>query len=384
MKLQQKVLDYKTQLKQSVIERDEIVDDAVAALINKEHVMFLGLPGTAKSMISEFLSYGLDYTGSDGSKPYFSVQLNGMTEFKKVFGVQNIKKYLDDGVDLVITDNFLPNSRIGHIDEITRAGKSISDSLLKIINERKFEQNGINIPVPLETCFCTTNFKYSSTHFEALQDRILFWHNVEDVSDDGFDDLCEGEFDGSGITIKFTEEEIKQIRDEIKAVKLTKDTIQTLKSIKIVLRDEKKLRISDRKVLKIRKILRYTAWLAGRTETRPIDCRQIINCIWNDPEHKPIVREVVLKLVVPEEEVIDKLFTEASTMVDNYKEQPSLFPISDVLTKLHEVITKFEEMESSVSHENSAYLQSQLKRVRAIQTTLAHKHHAVLSGRASQ
>lgn len=369
------------QSKKSVIERDDVIDDFIKAILVKEHMMFLGAPGTAKSLMSRFMSKAFNYIGTDGSKPYFDVQLNGFTEYEKVFGPRNVKAYLDEGKVVSVTTNYFPNARIVLIDEITRANKAVADSLLKGINERMFEQDGENVAMPLETCLCTTNFKYSSNHFEALADRILFWHEIQDTSDDSFDALVDGNFDGACITETFTEEEVKQARKEVMSVVLSQATKDTLKTIKVTLRDDKKIRISDRKLLKMVKVIKAAAWLAGRKETKPIDCRAVINCIWNDPEHKPVVNEVIKKLCIPEEEIIDRIFNETTTMVKNHSEQESVYPIDDVAAKLVEARTTLESMLNTVAPENKAYLESQLKRIIAIQKPIAEKYRDIKTGR---
>lgn len=379
--LNEKFKRFALQSKRALIERDEVIDCFILALLAKEHAMYLGKPGTAKSLLSRLMTKAFNYIGSDGSKPYFDVQLNGFTEYEKVFGPRDVKEYLDHGKVVSKTENYFPNARIVLIDEITRANKAVSDSLLKGINERLFEQDGQNITIPLETCLCTTNFKYSSNHFEALADRILFWHEIEDTSDDSFDALVDGNFDGACITETFTEEEVRQARKEVSEVVMTQATKDTLKTIKVTLRDDKKIRISDRKLLKMVKVIKAAAWLAGRKETKPIDCRSVINCIWNDPEHKPVVNEVIKKICIPEEEIIDRVFNETTTMVKNHSEQPSVYPIDDVAAKLVEARNQLESMLTTVAAENKAYLESQLNRIIAIQKPIAEKYRDIKTGR---
>ena len=382
MKLYEKFQQVAQELKLSVIEREHFVNDMMLAICVKEHMMLLGQPGTGKSLVSKFASMAFNYIGSDGSKPYFATQLNGYTEFDKVFGPRNLKAYVDEGKLITITKNYLPNARIVLIDEITRANKAISDSLLMALNERTFEQDGELVDIPLETALCTSNFKYSSVHFEALADRVLFWQDIRDVTDDSFSELIDGNFDGSCIKTTISEAELQQARAEIKDVVITDKTKEAFKAIKITLRDEPKIRISDRKVIKIAKVLKAVAWMHGRKYTLPEDCRAIINCIWNDPEQIKIVTEIVCKLVVPEAQILDALLSDATTMAINHKEQPSAYPVSDVTAKLLEIRTTLEEMEATIEPENKQLHATYLSRVKELQLPYAKKTMNQMTGRS--
>jgi MoxR-like ATPase len=50
---QERLGQVRRELKELFIERDELVDGALAAVLAKQHMLMLGPPGTAKSMLAK-------------------------------------------------------------------------------------------------------------------------------------------------------------------------------------------------------------------------------------------------------------------------------------------------------------------------------------------
>ena len=67
------------ELKQLFIERDEIVDGALIALMSGQHLLLIGPPGTAKSMLAKELCRRID-----GS--YFEWLLTKFTTPEEILG----------------------------------------------------------------------------------------------------------------------------------------------------------------------------------------------------------------------------------------------------------------------------------------------------------
>ena len=73
------------EMKEAFIERDKHVDGALVALLARHHILLLGPPGTAKSMLARKISsvFGMSY---------FEQLLSAYTTPEEVFGLFSIPK----------------------------------------------------------------------------------------------------------------------------------------------------------------------------------------------------------------------------------------------------------------------------------------------------
>ena len=129
------------ELKKLFIERDEIVDGALLALIAGQHLLLIGPPGTAKSMLAKELCRRID-----GS--YFEWLLTKFTTPEEIFGPVSLPA-LEQGRFERVTAHKLPESEVAFLDEIFKANSAILNSLLTILNERRFYQGTQVVEVPL-------------------------------------------------------------------------------------------------------------------------------------------------------------------------------------------------------------------------------------------
>ena len=66
----------------------------------------------------------------------------------------------------------LPTAKVAFLDEIFKSNSAILNVLLTIINERKFYQDGVPVPVRLKILFAATNEIPQHTELGALKDRF--------------------------------------------------------------------------------------------------------------------------------------------------------------------------------------------------------------------
>jgi MoxR-like ATPase len=77
------------------------------------------------------------------------------------------------------------------LDEIFKSNSAILNSLLTIINEKKFYQDGVPQPVRLKILFAATNEIPEHTELGALKDRFCLKAACRSVQDDHFVDLLD-------------------------------------------------------------------------------------------------------------------------------------------------------------------------------------------------
>src|SRR5438132_11760142 len=146
----EKLKKIRDELRQTFLERADLIDGALAALLSSNHVLVIGPPGTAKSMLADELCRRIE--GAD----YFQWLLTKFTTPEEIFGAVSLKALEADEYRRVTTRK-LPEAHIAFLDEVFKANSSILNAILTLVNERFFH-NGRSVEhVPLVTLFGATN-----------------------------------------------------------------------------------------------------------------------------------------------------------------------------------------------------------------------------------
>ena len=80
MDAKQRLSLIRSELEALFIERDELVDGALIAALSRQHLLMLGPPGTAKSMLAKEVCRRI------GGKAYFEWLLTKFTTPEEIFG----------------------------------------------------------------------------------------------------------------------------------------------------------------------------------------------------------------------------------------------------------------------------------------------------------
>jgi MoxR-like ATPase len=166
MTIQEKLKKLRDELKQMFLERADLIDGALSALLSAHHLLIIGPPGTAKSMLADELCRRID--GAN----YFQWLLTRFTTPEEIFGAVSLKALEQDDYRRV-TSRKLPEAHIAFLDEIFKANSSILNSILTLINERLFHNGKEVIKVPLLTLFGASNELPEEEELTALYDRFL-------------------------------------------------------------------------------------------------------------------------------------------------------------------------------------------------------------------
>ena len=139
MNAREKLKNIREELKQTFLERSDLIDGALAALLSSHHLLIIGPPGTAKSMLADELCRRID--GAN----YFQWLLTRFTTPEEIFGAVSLKALEQDDYRRVTTRK-LPEAHIAFLDEIFKANSSILNAILTLINERLVSQRQGNRP----------------------------------------------------------------------------------------------------------------------------------------------------------------------------------------------------------------------------------------------
>src|SRR3984893_12831902 len=165
------------ELNRLFLERADLIDGALCALLSASHILVIGPPGTAKSMLADELCRRID--GAN----YFQWLLTKYSTPEEIFGAVSLKGLEQDDYRRV-TDHKLPEAHVAFLDEIFKANSSILNALLTLINERLFHNGRERISVPLITLFGASNELPDEEELTALYDRFMLRFMVDYLSED--------------------------------------------------------------------------------------------------------------------------------------------------------------------------------------------------------
>lgn len=300
-------------IKQELINKDEAVRVALLAAITGESIFFLGAPGTAKSLVSRRLKSAFA-NDANSELNYFEYLMNQFSTPDEVFGPVSLKSLEQDEYKR-ITTGYLPNADIAFLDEIWKASPAIQNTLLTIINERKFHNGNQVIEVPLKGLIAASNeLPAKNQGLEALWDRFLIRMLVNPVqNDDDFTQLITSaavkadlDLDDAQKGYRITKEQLSTWKTKIQNIEIPSNVMNVILGIRRELavlnqnesrEPDEQFYVSDRRWKKIANLLRASAFLNGRQQVDLMDCQIIEYCIWNTEgqieEAKEIVRKVV-------------------------------------------------------------------------------------------
>lgn len=248
---------------QGFIGRQQLAELIILAAIAKEHLLVIGPPGTAKSAVFRRMARIMDGN-------YFEYLLGRFTEPSELFGTVNLKKLREGSVE-TDTQGMLPEAEIAFLDEVFLGSTAILNTLLGILNERKFRRGHTQIDCPLKICIGASNSLPEDEGLAAFADRFLIRLFIEPIADSFIEDLLVG-----GWQAEFTHvdsvlslNELSEMSEHLKNVKLDHiipffaDAIRLLRQSGIVL--------TDRRVVKTLKLIAAAALVNGRLEAQKQD-----------------------------------------------------------------------------------------------------------------
>lgn len=272
------------ELAQQFLERAEVIDGALTALLGGHHVLLIGPPGTAKSMLADELCRRL------AGAAYFQWLLTKFTTPEELFGAVSLGALERDEYRRVTTAK-LPEAHIAFLDEIFKASSSILNAILTLLNERRFH-NGRDIQTaPLVTLFGASNELPEDDELLALYDRFLLRFVVGYLDEDfRFLKMLQARPAAARTTLSLAA--LRQAQREAAAVAVADGVYRALVDLR---RDLGRAQIvaSDRRYRQALDVLRAHAYLDGRDVVGDDDVFFLEHVLWRDPGERAQVRAAV-------------------------------------------------------------------------------------------
>ena len=274
-----------------LLERNEQVKLLLLAALSGEHVLFLGPPGTAKSELAKRLRS--IFVEAD----YFERLLTRFSVPEELFGPLSIKALEDDKYKR-LTSGYLPEASVAFIDEIFKANSAILNSLLTLLNERKFDNGNTRKLVPLISVVAASNELPEGEELSALYDRFMLRSFVHPVSDNSFESLLslEGEECDPDLENRLRIEELSEVQKLSETVEISTSVIELCKEFRNYLKSEN-IYVSDRRWRKIIKLLKVSAFTTGQSKVTNYDAWIMPHCLWEKPEQLAGLQEVYTRAI---------------------------------------------------------------------------------------
>ncbi|GBD06978.1 ATPase RavA [bacterium HR21] len=152
---------------QRVVNREEVVEQALCALLTGEHLLLQSRTGVGKSLLAEQI-----FTMFSGAR-VFRVQASKEQQPDTYFGALDIEE-LKRGRIVHNIEGSIVDCEFAFIDEIFDANDFTLRALLSVLNERQLMRGVQNVPAKLHTVIAATNYLRVSEITEAILDRFLY------------------------------------------------------------------------------------------------------------------------------------------------------------------------------------------------------------------
>jgi MoxR-like ATPase len=297
MQLKTQVQNLLTELNKGVLEKEQAISLALLSAMAGESIFLLGAPGVAKSLIARRLKFAFKDAQS------FEYLMNRFSTPDEIFGPISISKLKNEDKYERIVENYLPSAQIVFLDEIWKAGPSIQNALLTVLNEKVYRNGTTEIKIPMKALIAASNeLPAKHSGLEALWDRFLVRFEVKSVKNEkNFNDLLTKPLksyeDNVPEDLKITDEQFAEIQTAIDDIEVPENVLNVIHTIRQYIQahnenddnKENKLYISDRRWRKIVRLLRTTALLNDRNSVDLMDCLLIYHCVWHELQQQNIL-----------------------------------------------------------------------------------------------
>lgn len=262
--------------------RSDVIRLMATSAVAGEPLLLLGEPGTGKSDLVVKFAEALGLERSD----YFEYLLTQFTEPSEILGPIDLEQ-LRQGRHKRRMEGMLPTAKLVFLDEIFHANSAILNVLLTILNERKVYDDGTPQPIAMKAMFAASNELPEGPQLAALGDRFPLKVLCESVCDSELESLVQlgirhesslarGQRPWAEGLCTLTDIELAQqtMLEEVIGQHdafVPPDVREEFFRWVRTLRAEFRIPLSDRRVVRLYKLMRVHAWLFGSGQMTTTD-----------------------------------------------------------------------------------------------------------------
>ena len=275
--------------------RDDAVRAALLAVLARQHLVLLGPPGTAKSLLIELLSERIAAPTGGGLRRFVWL-MTKFTTMEEIFGPISVQGLKQD-VYRRLTVGKLPEAEFVFLDEIFKASSAILNALLTVMNERAFDNGPSRLPIPLISLVGASNELPQGEDTAALWDRFLLRATVGYVDDGDFGRLLRLAA-RSATPTTLAQADLVALQAAAAALPVPDAILDALLQLRRDLA-AKGIVPSDRRWRQILDLLRAQALLEGRAVVDEDDLIVLKDALWQTPEQRQDIARLAARLANP-------------------------------------------------------------------------------------
>ena len=208
-------------------------------------------------------------------------------------GPFDIRK-LREGELITNTEGMLPEASVVFLDELLNANSAILNSLLTVLNERVFRRGRETRALPLLMVVGASNRLPEDDTLGALFDRFLLRVRCDNVASEQLQDVLVAgwklDLAASEARPSFKIEDVRQLHAMLAEVDLSAVRVAYVELVH-------RLRyagipISDRRAVKLQRLIAASAILCGRLQTNATDF-WVLRYIWDTEDQQEILASIV-------------------------------------------------------------------------------------------
>lgn len=296
-------------LSAALIERDAEVRAVLLGLVAQEHVLLVGPPGTAKSLLAANLAKALKAC-------HFGILLTKFTTPEEVFGPISLSALRADRYERV-TDGYAADAEVVFLDEVFKASTAILNTLLTLLEERRYVNGRHAMSTPLMLAVGASNEWPSSeegAELGALFDRWTIRRAVRPVTPAGLRSLLYAQF--PAVEPVATIGAVAEATARAAVLPVSEPAQAAMDDILMALSAEG-IRPSDRRCRKAIAVARAAALLDGAPEVTPAHLEDLAMVLWADPAQADKTEEIVTKVANPVGARVNALLREVDEILSH-------------------------------------------------------------------
>jgi MoxR-like ATPase len=328
---QQKLVQICKDLDASLIGRTAEIGLVATTIVANTSMLIVSPPGCAKSFLVENFFAGI--TG--GNKP-FVYQMGKYTEPKHLFGGPDILA-MKAGQFRINTKGMLPEAPAVFLDEIWKSSTAAANLLLRVTQERVFNDGTGEKKIPCRAWFFASNEWWQDGELMAIADRCVIRIKIDYVTKRSERERLMDLMDHTPkISVTMTLDELDQCHREAMALVIPPEVVKLRNEIVQACIDLG-VRPSDRRLPLLGKILRAYAYVQGAKEVTTDHLEVLAHVLWTDPLPELIkkVAQIIAKIANPSGMLITDLLQQAEDVVaGETKPMETITKMKDLSIKL--------------------------------------------------